>query len=563
MLHRNSKAEKISSIPKLAVDYWTVSIMNQEELDNALVILSKMVRQMKVIRFTFYSPINNPYSELNLFKSLESGENLQCLVLDMRGYSSFNCPQLHQIISKVKSIRSLIIKRTKSEETAKQFAKLIAETSYIRYISLNNAFVNAEYFKQFSINRSVQFLHLKQCTIDENTWKTLCGIISSTNTLKTIEVRPIEEPKFLTDFCEALKKARSIKEVITDSYLFEKPLIFEEFLSAIEQSPCESLTIVKYTPSPNTRSVLSNFIKNTKTLKHLQLGKIKVKHNVAFTKEKTVVEHVDQADIDALANALQSNKTLIGLRLNGWSTSQDVSMKQFAEMLKSNVTLLTLDMSYSYWGQYALKDISEAIAATNTLKKLNLRRLMSSNWPTLIDALIKNKSLTSVDLSESVELRTSTALYIENVTIELIKKLIENNTTLRELKFQAKNLSENEIVDLLPSLKHNDSLTSVDILAPKQARYLPNQPVLKLTSELVADVFSTNYSIVNLNIHFSWKRLFDKYLKRNRQHRVDLIVMLHNLFRSQYTILPDEIWRHIFSFIGYYVGLIDIVMLKK
>jgi hypothetical protein len=556
-------ASKIKPPLKVHVDRLIAKIASHN-FNNACALFKEVASQVKTIdlQIDITDKSEGTVLEQQTFDALESCVELRSLTLNAGKPGNIYSLKLPQILPNLVALHHLKLKNVKNQQIVNEICKQLVNMPNIKSISLRCTVVPSEAVEHLSKITSGQTLQFFNSVFDKQSWNAMMTLIDTVSTLKTLELRPIDEPQHLSDFCQRLRSNTSIKTLITDSKLFTKQKYFEEFLMSVEQSSCESLTIVKYTASNEYGSTLAKFLANNTTLKYLQLGKAKGKRTsgsksyVSLTHDNK--DYATIQDVGMIATALESNKTLQGLALKGWAISNESSMKKLAEALTKNLTLLTLDLSHSDFGPNSLQYIADIISRNKTLTKLNLRRNLSVNWPLVIDALINNQTLTSVDLSQSVEVRTSRKLYIENITIPLIKKLIENNTTLRELAFQRTTLTEPDLADLLRSLKHNTSLTTVDILAPqgqslfKQESLIPPDP---------ADVFSENYTLLSLKSHFSKKQMIEPYLRRNRQYRVDSIILLHNCFNDQ--SLPIEIWTLIFSFVSYFKIPLQIVRFRK
>jgi hypothetical protein len=555
-------ASKIKPPLKVPVDR-LIAKLASHNFNNTCALFKEAASQVKTIdlQIEITDKSEGTVLEQQTFDALESCVELRSLTLNAVKPGNIYSLKLPQILPNLVALHHLKLKNVKNQQIVNEICKQLVNMPNIKSISLRRTVVPSEAVEHLSKITSVQTLQFFNSVFDKQSWNAIMTLIDTVSTLKTLELRPIDKPQHLSDFCQRLRSNTSIKTLITDSKLFTEQKYFEEFLMSVEQCSCESLTIVKYTASNEYGSTLAKFLANNTTLKYLQLGKAKAqrtfgsKSYVSLTHDNK--DYATIQDVGMIATALESNKTLQGLALKGWAISNESSMKKLAEALTLNLTLLTLDLSHSDFGPNSLQYIADIISRNKTLTKLNLRRNLSANWPLVIDALINNQTLTSVDLSQSVEVRTSRKLYIENITIPLIKKLIENNTTLRELAFQRMTLTEPDLADLLRSLKHNTSLTTVDILSPHGQLLFKQESLIPLDP---ADVFSENYTLLSLKSHFSIKQMIEPYLRRNRQYRIDSIILLHNCFND--LSLPIEIWTLIFSFVSYFKIPLQIVRFR-
>ncbi|KAF9536937.1 hypothetical protein EC957_009341 [Mortierella hygrophila] len=156
-----------------------------------------------------------------------------------------------------------------------------------------------------------------------------------------------------------------------------------------------------------------------------------------------------------LADTLKTNLTLITLNLYHNSIGSD-GAKALAEALKTNSALTTLNLHNSSIGDDGAKALAEALKTNSALTTLNLHNNStgSDGAKALAEALKTNSALTTLNLRYSS---------IGSDGAKALAEALKTNSTLTTLDLQYNSIGDNGAVALSKALKINSTLTTLDL----------------------------------------------------------------------------------------------------
>ncbi|KAI8599884.1 hypothetical protein EDD21DRAFT_432081 [Dissophora ornata] len=220
---------------------------------------------------------------------------------------------------------------------------------------------------------------------------------------------------------------------------------------------------------------------------------------------------IQASEFRIFANSLKTNTTLTTLDLRGNSIGNEGALA-LSEALKTNTTLTTLNLWMNSIGKEGALALSETLKTNTTLTTLDLEGNSIGNQGALAlsKALKTNTTLTTLNLAgnsigkegalELLEaLKTNTTLTTLNVRDNSIGKegalalleTLETNTTLANLDLQS-NLIENEgALALSEALKTNTTLTTLNLL---------NNLIGKEGALALSDAVKTNITLTTLDL---------------------------------------------------------------
>lgn len=200
-------------------------------------------------------------------------------------------------------------------------------------------------------------------------------------------------------------------------------------------------------------------------------------------------------DLTNLSNCLLTNNTLTNINLNGSIVSVQ-SLQLFFASICENSTLETLHMH-----------------------SVNLKQLV----PNIVQVITKNSSLTDFDISNSSiyetgyifdAVRTNTSLKILAVdnnrigtNFDILTTMLSENSSLVRLSMKNFGLSCEMLTKISQGLGLNESLTSLNV---------SNNNISKSSvNSFVADLYETNFTLVDLTLSERHNDKLLEYLERN------------------------------------------------
>lgn len=331
----------------------------------------------------------------------------------------------------------------------------------------------------------------------------------------------------MNNFCGALminKTLQSlyISQLSTDAarILFETLSNDKCFISALK------ITRTEYTDD-NIRTLNDSMKTNTR-IKQLEL------------------DYVDPVKCQILSEGLMHNKSIESLTfrfaafgINGTRTLCDLVM--------NNDSIKTLQLLESDVSIDDCKLIAEMLSKNNSLTQLQLYHnpFGDEGVISLFKALTINSTLRTLKIGHSMYQYGERGL--TGVT-----EMLTRNKTLRHLEVAVDYESEVSINAICEGLKHNESLTRLDLIDCKSVYpYVRTSLLEKLTP-----VIQNNYVLDAVELSMS-DDAYSHLLRRNRQLKSEIqykvAILSHNIIRSldAVNILPSEVWRTILSLVTY------------
>ena len=309
----------------------------------------------------------------------------------------------------------------------------------------------------------------------------------------------------------------------------------------------------------NKNRMASKMASKMASVKNVYIPNNRIKEVLSFGEEKSSSHIKDQTTL--LSNYMYLNS--IGLHLTLLRIKnchlEDDGIKILAQYLETNTTLENLYMEDSMVTYVGSSYLQSAIEKNNTLTYLQLSHVFYNHSPyKIIEALIKNKSIETLDLSNNT-VYNSTFMILNtmlqcNTTLisiyfgdtlydELFYGLYQlwsttmiTNTTLKKLHFSPNNILEHDIVQTIyNTILVNNSLieltfANLSIQENSISRNILNQ--LKYNNTIYNNTFFS-YSMDIEKFHPNMKKIIITILLCNS-------MILNNLY--------DNLWLYIFTF---------------
>jgi hypothetical protein len=389
---------------------------------------------------------------------------------------------------------------------------------------------------RFVLNSNITKLNIVSCILHDNDISNLITILQKTTKLESLELRSelITFFKSFSDLCfSGIAENRSLKTLIIGTNDIEQKFNAENLISAVKGHPTIESFAVSKLPSTCVKLIAENLLDdNSGALTSLGMNK-----TVTSLPNYRPTMRLKLDDFIVLADKLATNTKIQHFSLGNISVENpsNNSGQMLLNALKSNVTLLTLDLACSF---ITSDGIIDYLQHNTTIKTLKIQQVEIKDETTFFDAILRNKSLTSLDVSYAFT-RNHRSIFGDS-----LGKFISKSTTLKEFKYNTDYLPQTPIEkELLSSLKYNESLTSVEKAALSVVR--------EVDPQVVADVFSVNKTLINFNTNLQDKKHIDPFMKRNREYRLAALILLFNIVRTRSAMfLPNEIWHLIFELVG-------------
>lgn len=367
----------------------------------------------------------------------------------------------------------------------------------------------------------------------------LCAFLKVNQTLKTIEIWDNTlSPKALKQISKALENNKTVTSLtihgapqsLSSVEALGKLLHNNSTLTTLSLENCgiqdsgieiiaRSLTTNTSLTSLNLRnnsisshgatSLIWALNTNNKTLKELDLTKNKrvnfscATHIIQNTMETGLekihfgLSSIMSFGIEHFSNALLKNENLKTLVLSGdrpYSLQEkkykldSESMTHLTTGLKGNDALKSLVLRAGAIANEAIPVLAQFLAENTTLESFEIidNKLTTDSTCTLLQALISNKTITSLKLKHSIDwgnlsknptslhaLASNTTItsmdlsdnfsFNKNSTIQVLKHIIENNSTLKHLNLKGCCLFEAHLQELLSVLDLNTTLTTIEL----------------------------------------------------------------------------------------------------
>ena len=171
--------------------------------------------------------------------------------------------------------------------------------------------------------------------------------------------------------------------------------------------------------------------------------------------------YITDKRVSEIAEALKVNNTLQKLNISGsydGGISNDGAIA-FSECLKTNITLRELDLSGNYIIDKGASAIAEALKVNNTLQKLNIsgsydRGISDDGAIAFSECLKTNITLRELDLSWN---------YITDKGASAIAEALKVNNTLQTLNISLNEISDDGAMTFSECLKTNTTLIRLDM----------------------------------------------------------------------------------------------------
>eukprot|EP00812_Abedinium_dasypus_P014932 NODE_84_length_2185_cov_250.991080.p1 GENE.NODE_84_length_2185_cov_250.991080~~NODE_84_length_2185_cov_250.991080.p1 ORF type:complete len:675 (+),score=255.98 NODE_84_length_2185_cov_250.991080:3-2027(+) len=171
----------------------------------------------------------------------------------------------------------------------------------------------------------------------------------------------------------------------------------------------------------------------------------------AYTKIRLRRCNIDNRGAKALAEALQTNKTLTHLWLGGNQIGND-GAKALAEALRTNNALRTLSLYGNQIGNDGAEALADALTTNNTLVYLDLEsnRIFNDGAKALAEALRTNDTLNMLNLDSN---------HIGNDGAKALAEALQTNSTLTHLSLLENQIGNDGAKALAEALQTNNTLT--------------------------------------------------------------------------------------------------------
>eukprot|EP00434_Breviolum_minutum_P040250 symbB.v1.2.035759.t2/scaffold4892.1/size33355/2 len=200
----------------------------------------------------------------------------------------------------------------------------------------------------------------------------------------------------------------------------------------------------------------------------------------------------------ALATALQSNKTVVDINLTRNNYCGDEGAKELAEMLKTNRTITVLNLEYCgirvegikalatalKCGGLGSKELAEMLKINRTIRHLNLEQcgIGVEGIKALATALQSNKTVVDISLAQNG---------CGELGSKELAEMLKINRTIRHLNLEYCGIRVEGIKTLATAWKLNDTVVDIN---------LADNECGNEGAEAMAAVLSTNAAIKRLNL---------------------------------------------------------------
>ena len=163
------------------------------------------------------------------------------------------------------------------------------------------------------------------------------------------------------------------------------------------------------------------------------------------------------------------------LKKLNWSSLEGVNIEEIVEVMNNNVIVKSLDISNNHFKNSAAERIAKVLSNNVTLEELDFSNNdITTRGATFISDSIQNsKSLKCLKLSwrsrnkhyiSTYNSRISfSQLYMEDVDVQIVAKILCNNKTVTELDLSKNNISVNGAESISKCIESNKSLKEINI----------------------------------------------------------------------------------------------------
>jgi len=159
--------------------------------------------------------------------------------------------------------------------------------------------------------------------------------------------------------------------------------------------------------------------------------------------------------LEALAKALESNKTLQHLGLSGNNVG-DAGAQAVAKALKSNETLQRLGLGENDIGDVGAQALAKALNSNASLQRLDLwsNEIRDEGAQAIAIALESNETLQRLDLSQNE---------IGDGGVQAIAKALQSNATLEHLDLSHNEIGDGGVQAIAKALQKNATLHTLEL----------------------------------------------------------------------------------------------------
>ena len=237
----------------------------------------------------------------------------------------------------------------------------------------------------------------------------------------------------------------SLKELNFPSHSIPFKLLVDIIQQVMEIDTLQKLIIPSNKISDDEAVVFSECLKTNTTLIELDLSRNYIRHEGA----------------SVIAEALMVNNTLKKLNISYNRLFDDVAIA-FSECLKTNTSLIELDLSNSFIRDEGASVIAEGLMVNNTLQKLNIscngyfsfNSLSDDGAIAFSEYLKTNASLIELNLSGNVITHKGASAIAETLMV---------NNTLQKLNISHNGLFDSGAISFSECLKTNTSLIELNL----------------------------------------------------------------------------------------------------
>jgi Ran GTPase-activating protein (RanGAP) involved in mRNA processing and transport len=387
--------------------------------------------------------------------------------------------------------------------TDKSFKALLAYNPHLRRLQAQQA--------RWSTVTLTALPHLEELDLSGSAVQTLVGDAPSLRSLQlkdcqqlhslgkkgAFQNNPFSAPK-LTQF--GVSNCRQL----TYTWLSQIMSLNKDFIQALEMYT--SLASIGIQPEAGQRSVpvflidrLPKGISKAGILDNRKLAldqfRKSLYYDLAYDRDTRSADfygqYLDDADVQALAEALKSNTTLTELNL-GENYVGEAGTQALAEALKINSTLAHLNFVYNLPGDAGAQALAETLKTNTTLTTLDLGscKLGDAGAQALVETLKTNTTLTTLNLS-GIELGEAGETAEGEIIGYMARNRFLKDPTLATLSFRDGHLSDAGAQILAGALKTHTALTTLDL------RY---NRLGDAGAQALAEALKTNTTLTTLNL---------------------------------------------------------------
>jgi Ran GTPase-activating protein (RanGAP) involved in mRNA processing and transport len=251
--------------------------------------------------------------------------------------------------------------------------------------------------------------------------------------------------------------------VATSSTLASLDLSFREDPDTVQKviealpanGPLTALNLHFTRLDANAAAALAKFLRETRTLKHLDLGRT----------------DMDAPAARVVLDALCANRTLTTLRLGGDQYQYTAwldggAMRGIGEMLRRHPALTKIDLNHIDIGPQGVQELAAALLGNCRLRSLRFGglRLPTGGVRDVAEALRKHPALSSFKLAPS---------WVSDQDMQAVATLLRENLALRSFSMRNTRLDAAQVQTLADALGENRTLTSLD-MAVTTSPYQPD-----------------------------------------------------------------------------------------